>query len=58
MQLTVGQAPLFQSLLGRHKPSLVLRTDVAKIYGKDLPRAIQPMIENPVKQALLNDWLA
>src|SRR3981081_2549318 len=37
IQLTVGQAPLLQSLPGRHKPSLVLRTDVANVYGKELP---------------------
>ena len=37
IQLTVGQAPVLQAYPGRHKPSLVLRTDVANVYGKDLP---------------------
>ncbi len=37
IQLTVGQAPLLQQLPGRHKPSLVLRTDVANVYGRELP---------------------
>jgi class I fructose-bisphosphate aldolase len=56
IQLTVGQAPLLQSLPGRHKPSLVLRTDVANVYGKELPRALfSRMIESPVEQALRLD---
>jgi DhnA family fructose-bisphosphate aldolase class Ia len=40
IQLTVGQARLLQSIPGRNKPSLVLRTDVANVYGKDLPRTL------------------
>ena len=36
IQLTLGQARLLQSLPGRQKPSLVLRTDVANVYGKEL----------------------
>lgn len=53
IQLTVGQAPLLQNLPGRHKPSLVLRTDVANVYGRELPRTLfSRMIENPVEQAL------
>ena len=56
IQLTVGQAPLLQSLPGRHKPSLVLRTDVANVYGKELPRALfSRMIEAPVEQAIRLD---
>jgi DhnA family fructose-bisphosphate aldolase class Ia len=56
IQLTVGQAPLLQSMPGRHKPSLVLRTDVANVYGKELPRALfSRMIESPVEQALRLD---
>lgn len=56
IQLTVGQAPLLQSIPGRQKPSLVLRTDVANVYGKDLPRTLfSRMIENPVEQALRLD---
>jgi DhnA family fructose-bisphosphate aldolase class Ia len=34
IQLTVGQARHLQKLPGRFKPSLVLRTDVANVYGK------------------------
>src|SRR3984885_13527741 len=56
IQLTVGQAPLLQALPGRHKPSLVLRTDVANVYGQDLPRALfSRMIAQPVEQALRLD---
>jgi DhnA family fructose-bisphosphate aldolase class Ia len=39
LQLTVGQAPLLQSLPGRAKPALVLRVDLANVYGADPPRA-------------------
>jgi class I fructose-bisphosphate aldolase len=56
IQLTVGQAQYLQSIPGRQKPSLVLRTDVANVYGKDLPRALfSRMIENPVEQAIRLD---
>lgn len=56
IQLTVGQADLLQSLPGRAKPALVLRTDVANVYGKTLPRAaFSHMIEAPVEQALRLD---
>ncbi len=56
IQLTVGQAPLLQGLPGRHKPSLVLRTDVANVYGTVLPRTLfSRMIERPVEQALRLD---
>ena len=56
IQLTVGQAPLLQAFPGRHKPSLVLRTDVANVYGKDLPRTLfSRMISEPVEQALRLD---
>jgi len=56
IQLTVGQAPILQEIPGRFKPSLVLRTDVANVYGKDLPRTLfSRMIESPVEQALRLD---
>jgi len=45
-----------QEIPGRFKPSLVLRTDVANVYGKDLPRTLfSRMIESPVEQALRLD---
>jgi class I fructose-bisphosphate aldolase len=56
IQLTVGQAPLLQGIAGRQKPSLVLRTDVANVYGNKLPKILfSRMIEQPVEQALRLD---
>jgi DhnA family fructose-bisphosphate aldolase class Ia len=56
IQLTVGQAHYLQSLAGREKPALVLRTDVANVYGTVLPRTLfSRMIEQPVEQALRLD---
>lgn len=37
IQLTKGQARLLQSSGGRERPALVLRTDVANVYGPSLP---------------------
>ena len=56
IQLTVGQAHYLQSLPGKAKPALVLRTDVANVYGTQLPRALfSRMIQQPVEQALRLD---
>lgn len=56
IQLTVGQADLLQRAPGRHKPSLVLRTDVANIYGPEVPDvAFSRMIVDPVRQAVRLD---
>lgn len=56
VQLTVGQAHHLQSLPGRDKPALVLRTDVANVYGTQLPRTLfSRMIDAPVEQALRLD---
>ncbi len=56
IQLTVGQAPHLQRLPVRPKPALVLRTDVANVYGNQLPRTLfSRMIEEPVFQALRLD---
>lgn len=56
IQLTVGQARHLQKLPGRLKPSLVLRTDVANVYGKKLPRKLYSrIIEDTVEQALRLD---
>jgi DhnA family fructose-bisphosphate aldolase class Ia len=56
IQLTVGQAELLQRIPGKSKPALVLRTDVANVYGKDLPRSLfSRMIERPVEQAIRLD---
>lgn len=56
IQLTVGQARHLQEIPGRHKPSLVLRTDVANVYGKELPATrFSLMIEDAMLQAVRND---
>ena len=56
IQLTVGQARHLQELPGRFKPSLVLRTDVANVYGKALQRSLYSrMIEEPIEQAVRLD---
>lgn len=56
IQLTVGQARHLQQLPGRLKPSLVLRVDVANVYGRTLPRRLYSrMIADPVEQALRLD---
>ncbi|SDS48462.1 aldolase [Opitutus sp. GAS368] len=56
IQLTVGQAAHLQELPGRLKPSLVLRIDVANVYGQKLPRRLYSrMIVDPVAQALRLD---
>ena len=55
IQLPPGTAGLLQSIKGP-KPALVLRTDVANIYGKVLPRKLfSQMIEDAVEQALALD---
>ncbi len=56
VQLSPGLAPLLQHILGKGKPSLVLRTDVANIYGKSLPSyTFSRLVEDAVEQALLLD---
>ncbi len=56
VQLSVGQARHLQKIAGRFKPSLVLRIDVANVYGKQLPRRLYSRtIDNPVEQALRLD---
>jgi len=40
IQLTLGQAPHLQAIPGPRKPALVLRADVANVYGRALPRTL------------------
>lgn len=55
IQLSVGQAPILQSM-PRGKPALVLRTDIANVYGKKLPHTLYSnMISEPLEQALRLD---
>ena len=56
VQLTPGTASALQAMPGKNKPSLVLRTDVANVYGKELPRkTFNRMIDEPVEQAIRLD---
>lgn len=56
IQLTVGQARHLQSVPGKRKPALVLRTDVANVYGLELQKVLYSrMIEEPVLQAIRLD---
>lgn len=56
IQLTLGQARHLQDLPIPHKPALVLRTDVANVYGTQLPRFLfSRVIEDAVVQALRLD---
>jgi DhnA family fructose-bisphosphate aldolase class Ia len=55
-QLTLGQARHLQSIPGRFKPSLVLRVDVANVYGTKLPRQLYSrIIDHAVEQAVRLD---
>jgi DhnA family fructose-bisphosphate aldolase class Ia len=56
IQLTIGQASHLQGLPIRPKPALVLRTDVANVYGNRLPRTLfSRIIADPIVQALRLD---
>ena len=56
IQLTAGQARHLQSMPGHHKPSLVLRTDTANIYGRELPDCrYSILIEDAAMQAVQLD---
>ena len=56
IQLSPGQAPLLQSIAGKQKPALVLRTDVANVYNRTLPRHLfSQLIAHPVELALALD---
>ena len=56
IQLSIGQAPILQNTPGKSKPALVLRTDIANVYGKSLPRTLYSrMIHEPLEQAIRLD---
>ena len=56
VQLSPGLVLILQNIPGKGKPSLVLRTDVANIYGKSLPSyPFSHLIDNAVEQALSLD---
>ena len=56
IQLSPGQAPLLQNLPGPGKPALVLRTDVANLYGGSPPRKLfSRVVDAAVERALRLD---
>lgn len=56
IQLTPGQARVLQTLRLDEKPALVLRTDVANIYGDERPdHLFSELIDRSVEQALSLD---
>jgi DhnA family fructose-bisphosphate aldolase class Ia len=56
IQLSPGQAPLLQRIPGPHKPALVLRTDVANVYGPTPPDVLwSALVEDAVGLALRLD---
>lgn len=59
IQLTVGQARLLQSIPGKQKPALVLRTDVANVYGNPLdPHIFSAHVPNAIEEAVRLDAVA
>jgi DhnA family fructose-bisphosphate aldolase class Ia len=56
VQLSPGQAPVLQEIPGKGKPALVLRTDVANVYGSSLPRHLfSQLVDRPLELALRLD---
>ena len=56
IQLTIGQARILQEIDQKNRPSLVLRTDVANVYGKKLPHHMFSVaIADPVLTAVRLD---
>ena len=56
IQLSPGQAALLQRIPGPGKPALVLRTDVANVYGAEVPeRLFSELLERVVERALVLD---
>ena len=56
IQLPPGTAPLLQAIPGRDKPALVLRTDIANVYGTPLPRVLfSEVIDRAVEQGVVLD---
>ncbi len=56
IQLSPGEASYLQQHLGPQKPALVLRTDVANVYGPQLPRHLfSELVVGAVEKALRLD---
>lgn len=56
IQLPPGTAPLLQAIPGKQRPALVLRTDIANVYGNPLPSVLfSEMIDRAVEQGVALD---
>ena len=56
IQLPPGTAPILQAIPGKDRPALVLRTDIANVYGTPLPRVLfSEVIDRPLEQAMALD---
>ncbi len=59
IQLSPGQARTLQNIPGKTKPSLVLRTDIANVYGSPLPKMMfSELVEDAVAVAVQLDAAA
>ena len=59
VQLTLGQARILQRIPGKQKPALVLRTDVANVYGNPLDDYIfSHHLPNAIEEAVRLDAVA
>jgi fructose-bisphosphate aldolase, class I len=59
VQLTLGHARLLQAVPGKQKPALVLRSDVANVYGNALDqRLFSHHIPNAIEEAVRLDAVA
>lgn len=56
IQLPPGTARILQAIPGKTRPALVLRTDIANVYGTPLPQTLfSEVIDRPVEQGLVLD---
>jgi len=56
IQLPPGTATILQAIPGKERPALVLRTDIANVYGSPLPgNLFSELITSPVEQGLVLD---
>lgn len=59
IQLTLGQAPLLQSVPGKQKPGLVLRTDIANVYNDPLESPLHSIhVPDAIEVAIRLDAVA
>jgi DhnA family fructose-bisphosphate aldolase class Ia len=59
IQLTLGHARLLQSIPGRQKPALILRSDVANVYGNPLDEQLfSHHVPNAIEEAVRLDAVA